>query len=435
MKKLFIVLGLFLPLLLSAASYSLNLSLEAPASFTDEALLASGYGFVTAPGYPRLPYKTVNILLPGGVELLSQQARLSGLRRLSAPAPQVNPGYISSEGLLISQGTHQPQNRVLCLGIKHWGDLTYISYRVLPALYKDGAWQWEEQLSVRIYYTESAKMGQRLPSTYAEIGFFANPEVTNRWYDTETLRNNVYLVISSPELYQAASSLIAYRSNYVSSFMDIATILQSYPGTNGAEKVRNFLIQFQQSHSLVHVLLIGDVDLVPTAYLCPEPNGWDTVASDFYYSDLSSIWDTDSDGRLGEYYSQMGEEDWLVDYTPECFVGRICTNDPLEVTAICNRIVAYEQSTASWKQKVLLPAAYLNYHDEPELGLLQTDGASYAEYIKNTILSDYQTTTMYERLGFLPSYESDLDLGYDELKNQLSTQSWGILNWSAHGSA
>ncbi|MEF3694424.1 MAG: C25 family cysteine peptidase, partial [Candidatus Cloacimonadota bacterium] len=435
MKKLFIMLGLLLPLLLSAATYSLKISLEAPASFTEEAFMASGYGFITAPGCPRLPYKTVNILLPSGVELLSQSSRLSGLNRISAPEPQLNPGYISSEGLLDREGSFEPQNRVHCLGLKKWGELSYLSYRVLPAAYENGAWQWEDSFSVNIEHTEPERMGQRLPATFSDRAFFANPETLERWYNTSAYRELYYLVISSPELYQAAAPLIDYRSNYVTSFMDIATILQSFPGANGAEKVRNFLIQFSQAHSLIYVLLIGDVDVVPTAYLCPEPNGYETVASDFYYSDLTSIWDTDSDGRLGEYYAQEGEEDWLVDYTPECFVGRISTNNPAQVTAICNRTVAYEQSTAAWKQKVLLPAAFLNYHDEPELGLLQTDGATYSEYLTNTILNEYQTTTMYERLGYLPSYDSDLDLDYNTLKDQLSSQSWGILNWSAHGSA
>jgi hypothetical protein len=435
MKKLFIILGLFLPLLLSAASYSLNLSLEAPVSFTEEALQASGYGFITAPGYPRLPYKTVNILLPSGVELRSQQALLSGSSRFTAPAPSINPGYISSEGLLNSKGSLDPQSRVLCLGIKRWGELSYLSYRVLPAVYQNEAWQWETNLSVTLEHSEPERIGQRLPATFSDRSFFANPETLDRWYDTSASRDLYYLVISSPELYQAAAPLIDYRSNYVTSFMDIATIQQSFPGANAAEKVRNFLIQFAQAHSLIYVLLIGDVDVVPTAYLCPEPNGYETVASDYYYSDLTSIWDTDSDGRLGEYYSVMGEEDWMVDYTPECFVGRISTNNPAQVTAICNRTVAYEQSTAAWKQKVLLPSAFLNYHDEPELGLLQTDGATYSEYLTNTILNNYQTTTMYERLGYLPSYDSDLDLDYNALKDQLSSQSWGILNWSAHGSA
>ncbi|HNQ44002.1 MAG TPA: C25 family cysteine peptidase, partial [Candidatus Cloacimonadota bacterium] len=218
-------------------------------------------------------------------------------------------------------------------------------------------------------------------------------------------------------------------------FFDIATVLATSTGINNADKLRNFLIDFYDTNPFMYLLLVGDHDTVPVGMLIPEPDGADTIPSDFIYSDLSSDFDTDNDGRWGEYYSVTGEQDWGVDYTPEVFVGRISTNSPAAVSTIASRIVAFDSSTAAFKQKALLPAAFLNYNDEPEYGMPITDGAGFMELAKQTVLRNYQTTTLYEQIGVIPSYPSDYALDYTQLASLLSTQDYGIINWSAHGSA
>ncbi|MDZ4182659.1 MAG: C25 family cysteine peptidase, partial [Candidatus Cloacimonadaceae bacterium] len=184
-----------------------------------------------------------------------------------------------------------------------------------------------------------------------------------------------------------------------------------------------------------YLLLIGDYDVVPVSQLCPEPGGSETIPSDFYYSDLSSNFDSDNDGRLGEYSTGYMNQDWEMDFTPELFVGRISTNTATEVTAVANRVVAFEQSNGAWKDKALLPAAFLNYQGEPEQIFLQTDGADFFEYARQTSLVNMDCTTLYEQIGVVPSHPSDYPLSYDNLRTLLNTESFGLLNWSAHGSA
>ena len=222
---------------------------------------------------------------------------------------------------------------------------------------------------------------------------------------------------------------------FVTAFANIDDVLSSSPGFTSGEKLRNYLIGQYYSHPFSYLLLVGDHDTVPVMYLTPEPDGSETVASDFFYGDLSSVVDTDGDSRLGEYSAAEGLQDFLCDYTPEVFVGRISTNNSYLVSQIAARTVAFEQSQASWKNKALLPAAYLNYGGEPEPIYLQTDGATFMEFARETILSDYECTTMYEQTGWLPSSPSVLPLDYDLLKNELSTTSYGLLSWSAHGSS
>ncbi|MCB5246713.1 MAG: C25 family cysteine peptidase, partial [Candidatus Cloacimonetes bacterium] len=443
-RSLTLIILLCLPLLLSAAQLTLSLDLSNLDPASPE--LPTGWGSLSAPGSPRLPVKTVNIVLPPQVEDLSFSHSFSGLNSIPAPAPPLNPPFANGERILFAPAASPGSAAVSFRGIGHWGEVAYASFSVLPAIHTGAGWEAWQELQISLDWTQPVESAVKaLPSVWQQLAgkgfepgdFFANPADLGKYYTPSSAKNYDYLIVSTPELYTAVAQLESYRQGQglITAFADIATILTSSPGASDGEKLRNYLISQYYSHPFDYLLLVGDHNTVPVMYLTPEPDGYETVASDFFYSDLSSIVDADSDGRLGEYSSGDGIQDFLCDFTPEVFVGRISTNNPGYVSLIAARTVAYEQSQAPWKQKALLPAAYLNYGGEPEPVYLQTDGATFMEIARQTILSDYDCTTMYEQTGFLPSYPSDIALDYNLLKNELSTNSYGILSWSAHGSS
>lgn len=443
MRGTLILICLVLPLLLTAGTLNLNLPLV-PNAFSEEAISAAGYGWQTAPGTLRLPTRTVNILIPPGAEVLSWNAALGSPISMEGPAPQVNPAFSDGERLLDSSPRTNQAAGIVYQGLGRWGDLRYASFRVMPATWDAASsrWNWSGDLAVNLSYSEPVKASGALPPTFKHLqakgsAFFANSQDLDKWYSPNSTKFYDILYVGTPELYAAVSALEAFRNTqgFITNFANIATILNTTAGTNPANRLRNYLVNEYAAHPFTYLVLLGDYDTVPVAMLTPEPNGMELVPSDFFYGDLSSVIDTDGDERLGEYSSGAGDQDWGVDFTPEVFVGRFSTNSASEIQSIAARIVAYEQSQAAWKNKALLPAAFLNYQNEPENGFLQTDGAGFMEYARSTILSGMQTTTMYEQIGVVPSYPSDLNLDYDILKNTLSSQSFGLLSWSAHGSA
>jgi hypothetical protein len=117
--------------------------------------------------------------------------------------------------------------------------------------------------------------------------------------------------------YAAISALEAFRNSqgFITNFANIATILSETAGSNPAEKLRNYLIQEYLAHPFTYLVLLAIMTLLPVGMLTPEPDGMETVPSDFFYGDLSSIIDTDNDGLLGEYSSAEGIQDWGVDFT------------------------------------------------------------------------------------------------------------------------
>lgn len=436
---------LILPLLAAAAGLNLTVDLSGFDPAATE--LPAGWGKLSAPGYPQLPIRTINIVLPPRAADLQFTYQMTAQERLVGSAPVTNPPFYNEERLLAAPDRQLRQEQVQYLGLHRWGDVRYASFRVLPAIWTGVDWQCWRQLELSLDWSMTPDpLPNHLPDTYVQLskspsgqasGFFANPGDLNKYYALSNSKNYDYLIIGTPELYAAIAPMEAFRQGQglITAFADIAVILASSPGASPGEKLRNYLVDQYSSQSFTYLLLLGDHDTVPVLYVIPEPDGYETIPTDFFYGDLSSIIDTDSDGRLGEYSPGFGLQDYLCDFTPELFVGRISTNSATIASQIATRTVAYEQTSAPWKRSALLPAAYLNYSGEPETMYLQTDGATFMEYARATVLSDWQCTTMYEQTGYLPSYPSDYPLDYDGLKNLLSTQSYGILNWSAHGSA
>jgi hypothetical protein len=397
---------------------------------------SSDWVYSTAPGAYRLPVKHIKVILPPNAESITHTSTILSTQSLKANAPAICTPFYDGINVLSTKSQTQPSSHIVFQGIGMWGDVCYASFAIYPALYDNAAkaYTLAQQMNITINYTAKAKETTRyynVPKLMQQDQSFLNIDAVSSYYPASSHRTYDYLVITTPELYNAAQGLITFRQNQglITAFADINQILASSPGANPPEKLRNYLFLEYITAPFTYLLLIGDTDVVPIAYLTPEPNGINTVPSDFYYSDLNSDFDSDNDNLLGEYNSGM-------DYTPELIVGRIPWNSTQTVSQICARTVSFEQPNQAWKNKALLPAAMLNYADEiPNIGMERTDGATFMEYCKSNVLSNFQTTTMYEQLGLLPSINSDYVLKADTLTALLSTQSWGLVNWSAHGSA
>ena len=446
MIKKFAVLALsLLPLLLCGGNLSLSLDLSGFDPSAGE--LPSGWGALTAPGQFRLPVRPVNVIIPANAVNLQYNWQFSGARSLAAPAPGINPAFTDGQRVLFSAAQTPDAPLLRFRGIGKWGDVSSANFSALPAVWNGNSWQAYSTLSLELSWEEAPEtLPSRIPpvleqpdknGTCPANSFYANPADLAKYYSRSDAKLYDILLITNSALYPYTEPLNIYHQSLglITGFANISNILASSPGATNGEKLRNYIAGQYNSSPFTYVLLVGDYDTVPVMYLTPEPDGYETVASDFFYGDLSSIVDTDSDGRLGEYSSGEGIQDYLCDFTPEAFVGRISTNNPTTLQQIILRTIAYNNSNAPWKQSALLPAAFLNYGGEPEPIYLQTDGATFSEYARQTVLSDWQVTTMYEQIGYVPAYPSTVPLDYNGLKDLLSTTSYGILNWSAHGSS
>ena len=447
MRKLILITMILLPVLLLADMIAGNVDMAGlrynAESRSFEGGTAQDWTFTTAPGSWQMPVREVCLMLPAGAEVTGTSFSVSGLHRLPAPPPEVNTPYSDGSRVLAATGKAEPNAHAVYQGMGRWGEVRYARFAVYPALYNAAEQGYEvvEQLQLQVSYRLADGKTDRqgnIPPTFSPDRRFLNLADLSRWYRTAPSRTYDYLIITTPQLYAAAAPLVSLHQGQgmTVQFTDIGDIQDTVPGATLSEKIRNYLISEYTDEPFSYLLLIGDVDVIPCGQLTPEPNGTETVPSDFYYSDLTSDFDSNDNGLLGEYSAGPGFGDYGMDFTPELFVGRIPYNTTNAVTQISNRIVSFEGVSAAWKHHALLPAAYLNYANEDGNPWLATDGATPVEYAKSTVFPGWQTTTLYETTGVVTStYTPDYPISSDNFENLLTTQNWGLINWSAHGSA
>jgi hypothetical protein len=245
-----------------------------------------------------------------------------------------------------------------------------------------------------------------------------------------------YMIITTELLAAAVEPLRSYKESLGLSVQvrTMEWIEANCSGVDGAEKVRNFLKDNYASMGIEYVLIVGaHYYEVPMRQACVSLAGSSGIFTDYYYSDLSGDWDLNDDGKYGQW--GVDDQDGGVDFYPEVYVGRIPINNPAEVEAICEKIVAYSSDSGDWKNKALLLGATTNFFLEAP-HLLPWHGSTLSEKLKQDILAPqrFASTTMYEKEGLVVDpVACDIPLSRENVVAEWS-QGYGIVNVVAHGS-
>ncbi len=404
-----------------------------------EIIMGNDFGQVTVPGKYMLPSKQLNILIPPGKKIISQKATLNSSTKSFEYSPQINSPYHDQENFTSSATTPELSEQLIYLGEGYWGNLHFLRYRFAPYAYDNGSLTRVESISFSIGFEDSEANEALVSKSLADLSrrAFINAELINEYNVLNTRQQTLHL-ITTQSIRASMQNYIDLRSmqGITLNFSDIEDILMNSPGSTEPEQVRNYLIENFNPSGDNFLLLVGDFETIPIQYLNASPNENSLTPSDFYYSDLTSNFNSDGDNFWGEYSNGFGDEDYEIDFTPEMYVGRIPFSDLAKLDVIFQRIIDFEQSDALWKDKVLSPMAMFNFENQDyEYGWNRTDGADYTEYMKSTILRNNPVTTMYEQVGFDNSpYPSDWDLSSINLNIALNTEDFGFVCLGAHGS-
>ena len=154
-----------------------------------------------------------------------------------------------------------------------------------------------------------------------------------------------------------------------------------YFGNDNAEKIKLFIKDAYDNSGIKYVLLVGGIKnqftkkeeyWVPVRYVYVEDwwSGWDGPANekqfltDLYFADIYDSegnfcsWDTDGDGKYGEWNNNKSAEDKM-DLYPEVYVGRLPCLNSFEVKIIVKKIINYEKvdnTGKDWFKKFMLVA-------------------------------------------------------------------------------
>ena len=203
------------------------------------------------------------------------------------------------------------------------------------------------------------------------------PGINPPWVD--------YLIIVHDDFYDNAKliELAQWRAdhnNFGVAMVKTSDIYNDYPGEMDVA-VKQTIIDFYNMYDTAYVLLVGDVNDVPTHEL---PGNWvfeyygygpETTTSDNWYVDILG-----DDGLYGE------------NHLPDLKVGRLAGTDSNEITNLCDKCIRYESTPiiGSWRNNVLLTTGL-------DVGFLSV--SMEAEKVYSQYLTPYDVNRAYYYAG------------------------------------
>lgn len=412
------------------------------------------FGFISQPGFPKLPSKLFTIQLPSNTTILSlfllnsTSEKLSGFFDviISPPLfPLNSSNYLltkPAEPMLIAK--KYPESIFSLEGKASFHQLDFLQIRFNPFTYstEEKSLIFHKEITLQITYSQPLIMHQNVTKNYNDSAVFSiiPPNDIQSFATTSSpcfsQENIDYLIITTKNLESSVLFLQYWRelTGYNTHIVMVSDIFDQYNGIDEAEKIRNFLIEKYQIWNLKYVLIIGSNALIPMRNCYPNADNHASsgrTPTDYYYADLTGDWDADHDG----FYGERGDDN--PDFIADVSVGRIPVDQPYLVEKICQKIIEFEQTNDQWKKKALHIGAFLNLENEDNSGYEMTDGAYLMESLSENILSPrgYQITSLYEKEGLSPSiFSSDYHLTRKNVSTEL-TNGYGLVNWNAHGSS
>jgi hypothetical protein len=419
---------------------------------------ADGFGRHLVPGKPNLPARIFSIAIPpgatiSGVAVETVGSALAGTYRVNAVGlPRVisdeNPVVAAREKALRDANyaeVYGSDNAYPAAAAELVRPAGYRKYNLADVRVYPFAWNPQsgrlirhESVNVTVNYTlpEDIPAGTVLVDNLARTEKIAREMIVNynqasQWYSsTRTGGRGLYdfVIITLDTLTTAVQPLVAWEIQKGRTVNVVTTtwISTNYTGYDLAEKMRNFLRDKYPSSEwgIEDVCLIGDYDDVPMRR-CEQDVGYGKPETDYYFAELSlpdnQSWDADVDRRWGENSDP-------IDFAAEVNVGRIPWSDVSNVTSICNKSVAYEQTNdPSFKKNMLLLGGFFwSDTDNAVLMEVKTDSGTHPW------MAGWTFTKMYERNQ--SSYSCDYDLTNSNVRTHWGAGKYSFVNWAGHGS-
>jgi len=356
-------------------------------------------------GQPVLPYRQVNLLLPPGESavgidiIFSDEIVMPGKFNIY-PQQEVRPVSAGSSGVFVKDEAIYNRNAVIPSDPKGQLITSFLNGRSFalttftPARYNPvtGNLSYYSTARVVIRTAKSASAAMALTNlsiASTEASRLAENKSMELQYTnlakTPTVISYDLLIISPTEFAGSFVSLIAaYQKEGIRTLVVTRdSIITTMPGMDVPEKIRNFIIQEYQTHSIQYVLLAGDDEQIPhRGFYCHVISGSgytdQNIPADLYYSALDGNWNNDGDAFWGE----PGEDDLL----PDIAVARMPFSNSGELSRMLNKSYKYQFEPVAGEFRNIMMAGE-NLWSNPD-----TWGSDYLELLKGEKSDNGYTT-------------------------------------------
>ena len=484
MRRLIFLLVLFVGYIAHAGTLTHNVSFD-PSLFRYDTVVTNttqyirinydGIDHLSKPGVPELPAKYVRLVVPYNATNITVSCSYLGRRTITVGSkvvpveqPQVadetatetpiliedsliynTPNlYPSSLGEIVSDGFFMGENHVITIAL-------------YPVRYNpvSGVATIFSNINATISYDISSNQGNILVRNSAEsrlkdqidlIGIVDNPNqiasFSPQIYGPSLapdngnlgIKNYEYNIITTRALEPAYKRLIALKrqKGYSAGTICVEDIMQN-PLVNGGDvnkdSLGNVVSVFADSAGIIRAylkkiyngkgrfLLMGG-KAVPFRYGKAQKEH--IVPTDFYYSELNTAWDSETDSITGNTTiipRPNVNNVSSVDYNAEYYVGRLLGNSYDDINNYTSKLYRYELNPGNGDFSYLKRALYFEYRDMHDCN--EVDSVS---EIANSVFSGNN--------GYLidTGIEANMIKGSDII-NMINTNQYGMIDLHGHG--
>ena len=367
------------------------------------------------PGLPEMLLRQAMILLPYGttvntIHVLPGEKILIGSGYTLAPNLNEYPAsYNGPRQLTVLDPTvyasSEPYPRTLFSfdGIQHYRGLTYAIVALYPVEYLPltGTLSYYHDMTIQITLTKTSGETPLFRGYENDIASAEkkadDPDAADTYRDALTSNNQIrqqdVLLITTSELRPGFQRLVRnHASRNIHTIIKIlgVDIPVGQTVNQTCENIRDYIRTAYTTLGIDYVLLGGDIDLIPAAYLY-FGRAWDfiwcnvTGPSDFYYSCLDGPYNYDGDDRWGEPWDGANGSD--VDLLPEVYIGRACVQNLTEVNHFINKTLKAQLTNTPpvYTSRALMAGALID--DNPLIW-----GGNYTDQLIDTSYGDNMVT-------------------------------------------
>ncbi len=425
-----------LPIAVSGALFEKQIDLLAPSFSEDNGVtIFDGHLFQTDPGAFATPLTRHRIALPIGVDESSVHVSISDIKldTLQIKSEIVRIGEdCDSDGEVMDRHS-SPTQQLLQTKIGRYRQLKFLECLFSPVFVdtSTGIVTTVRSFTLSVEYDISdMRSHDPVPSRSMER-FNEMIDDGELLQDVPLSRRNQgshLMILTTDAIKNGLSSLEEFTTAKESRGFRTSIVTEEVWGGGfgdaAADNLHNWLKENYLPEEIDYLLIIGD----------PSPETGDIpmkvtysyygskkAPTDFYYSDLTSNWNSDGDSKFGEL-SELDE----IDAIPDVVVGRIplYNGDYSSVDHILQKTMAYELETsqdATWRDNMMLVMD----------GYYGGEGYEVGEAIH----SDLSSTSW----GFYRMYSrniggcDDFSITEQEVTDQWKSGTYGVVSWLTHG--
>ena len=371
-------------------------------------------------GQPSLPWQSVSLMLPQGMEAVSIEVELSDFQTMEGShnlfpyqsaltySEPLRKQFEKDEALYASKSVY-PDQTFGNLSTQYLNGIGFAFSAFTPVQYVPGTGEvcYAAKATVRITTTasktdQSRKLWLNGDNAQRAMRLAQNSEMLQT-YDSRgrTVGGYDLLVVTTQPYIDSFDEYVAFylERGLRVRVVDLSTITSTMEGRDDQEKLRNYIIQEYEENGIMMVNLAGDVPYIPYRGLycyAQSGSGYEDydIPADLYYAALDGNWNDDGDNRWGE----IGEDDLL----PEIGIGRMCFGNRNELNNMLHKAMTYQTNPVlSEFRKVIMAGEHL--YDNP-----LSNGSQYLELLIGTREDNgYTTTGIPEGYDFTRLYEEE----------------------------